>query len=347
MKRFFAIFSILSTAALALSACGSPATSLPDCKSAEVFCVGVVTEVGKINDKSFNQAAWQAASQAEKSLKAEIQFIETTDWKDYEKNISTFGEAGYDVIITVGYNLGDATFKSAINYPNSMFIGVDQVLDPAKTSPTNLVSLSYPEDQAGFLAGALAIQMTQSGKIGAVCGTDIVPPIWRYCEGYKAGAIYINPGADLTVVYHNDVSPDTAISDPEWGASAAKDMINNGVDVVFSAGGTTGDGAIIAAAQKSVYVIGSEYDQYNTLPEARKMLLTSAVKLIETDVYDLIKMANNNKFPTSGTFSGAIGLAPFHNWNKKIPDDVKAKMQEIASGLVDGSINTNVSPAKP
>ena len=109
-----------------LPAC-APAAA--DCKSADVFCVGVVTDVGKIDDKSFNQSAWEGVKQAEKDLGAKVQYIETTDAKDYDKNIATFADAGYDVIVTVGFALGEATAKAAAAYPNTKFIGVDQFQD--------------------------------------------------------------------------------------------------------------------------------------------------------------------------------------------------------------------------
>lgn len=344
MKKIYAVLVLLLVAAMLLPACG-PATT--DCKSADVFCVGVVTDVGKIDDKSFNQSAWEGVKQAEKDLSAKVQYIETTDAKDYDKNMATFGDAGYDVIVTVGFALGEATVKAATAYPNTKFIGVDQFQDTSKPVPANLVGLNFPEDQAGYLVGALAAQMTTSKKIGAICGTDAVPPVWRYGEGFKAGAASIDPSVEVTVVYHNDVGFDKTFSDPEWGATTANSMIDKGVDVIFGAGGKTGNGAVTAAAQKGVYAIGVDSDQYFTLPEAQKMLLSSAMKLITPGVFDLVKMAKEGKFPGGGNYFGTAGYAPFHDLDSKVPAAVKAKMEEIAKGLVDGSIKTNVSPAKP
>jgi len=333
-------------AAMLLPACAPAASGAPDCKSAEVFCAGVVTDVGKIDDKSFNQSAWEGVKLAEKDLAAKVQYIETTDAKDYDKNIATFGDAGYDVVVTVGFALSEATAKAAGTYPNTKFIGVDQFQDTSKPVPANLVGLNFPEDQAGFLVGALAAQMTTSKKLGAVCGTDAVPPVWRFGEGYKAGAAYIDPAVEVTVVYHNDVGFDKTFSDPEWGATTANSMIDKGVDVVFGAGGKTGNGAVTAAAQKGVYALGVDSDQYYTLPEAQKMLLSSAMKLITPGVFDLIKLAKDGKFP-SGNYFGTAGYAPFHDLDSKVPAEVKTKMEAIAKGLIDGSIKTNVAPVKP
>jgi basic membrane protein A len=329
-----------------LPACGPAAGGAPDCKSADVFCAGVVTDVGKIDDKSFNQSAWEGVKQAEKDLAAKVQYIETTDAKDYDKNIATFGDAGYDVIVTVGFALGEATAKAATTYPNSKFIGVDQFQDTSKAVPANLVGLNFPEDQAGFLVGALAAQMTKSKKIGGVFGTDAVPPVWRYGEGYRAGIAYIDPSIEVTNVYHNDVGFDKTFSDPEWGATTANSMVDKGVDVIFGGGGKTGNGAVTAAAQKGIYAIGVDSDQYYTLPEAQKMLLSSAMKLITPGVFDLIKLAKEGKFPT-GNYFGLTGYAPFHDLDSKVPAEVKAKMEAINKGLIDGSIKTNVPPVKP
>jgi basic membrane protein A and related proteins len=347
MKKIYAVLVVLLVAAMLLPAC-APAAA--DCKSADLFCVGVVTDVGKIDDKSFNQSAWEGVKQAEKDLGAKVQYIETTDAKDYDKNIATFGDAGYDVVITVGFALGEATAKAATAFPNTKFIGVDQFLSTSDTMPTipaNLTGLNFPEDNAGFLVGALAAQMTTSKKLGAICGTDAVPPVWRFGEGFKAGAAYIDPAVEVTVVYHNDVGFDKTFSDPEWGATTANSMIDKGVDVIFGAGGKTGNGAVTAAAQKGVYAIGVDTDQYLTLPEAQKMMLSSAMKLITPGVFDLVKMAKEGKFPGGGNYFGTAGYAPFHDLDSKVPAEVKAKMEAIAKGLIDGSIKTNVAPVKP
>jgi basic membrane protein A and related proteins len=348
MKKFYVLLALLLVAAMIIPACG-PKTA--DCKSADVFCVGLVTDVGKIDDKSFNQSAWEGVKQTEKDLGAKVQYIETTDAKDYDKNIATFADEGYDVIVTVGFALGEATAKAAVAYPNIKFIGVDQFqewpFDDDKTNDiANLAGLNFPEDQAGFLVGALAAQMSASKKIGAVCGTDAVPPVWRFGEGYKAGAAYIDPAVEVNVVYHSDVGFDKTFVDPEWGAATANSMMDKGVDVVFGCGGKTGNGAITAAAQKGAYAIGVDTDQYLTLPEAAKQMLSSAMKLITPGVFDLAKMAKEGTFP-SGNYTGLAGYAPFHDLDSKVPAEVKTKMEEIQKALTDGSLTTNVPAVKP
>jgi basic membrane protein A len=300
--------------------------------------------VGKIDDKSFNQSSWEGVQKAkEDGVADQVQYIETTDAKDYDKNIATFADAGYDVIVTVGFNLGEATDAAAPKYPNVKFIGVDQF--QAADVP-GVAGLNFPEDNAGFLVGALAAMMSSSGKIGSVCGTDAVPPVWRFGEGYRAGAAYIDPAVEVFVVYHNDVGFDKTFVDPEWGAATANSMIDQGADVIFGAGGKTGNGAVTAAAQRGVYAIGVDTDQYLTLPEAAPRMLSSAMKLLTPGVYGLIKLAKEGNFPT-GNYFGDAGYAPYHDLENEVPAEVKTKMEEIAAGLKDGSIKTNVPPVKP
>lgn len=340
MKKLYLVLAVLVMAAVLISACGPTA---PDCSKPDVFCVGVVTDVGKIDDKSFNQSAWEGVKLAEKELGAYVQYIETTDSKDYGKNIATFADAKYDAIVTVGFALGEATVAAAKTYPDIKFIGVDQF--QAEVTP-NVVGLVFPEDQAGFLVGALAAQMSKTGKIGGVFATDAVPPVWRFGEGYRAGAQYVNPAVELFIVYHNDVGFDKTFSDPEWGASTAKSQIDKGADIIFGGGGKTGNGAVIGAVEAGAMGIGVDSDQYFTLPEAQKGLLSSAMKLITPGVFDLLKTIKDGTF-AGGNFNGAVGYAPFHDLEASVPAEVKAKMEEINKAILDGSLQTGVAPVKP
>ncbi len=344
MKKLYVLLTALLIAAMVLPAC---APAEPNCADEDTFCVGMVTDVGKINDKSFNQSAWEGVQLAEKELGAIVQYIETVDAKDYDKNISTFGDAGYDVIVTVGFALGEATAAAAAKYPNVAFIGVDQF--QAETVQ-GVAGLIFPEDNAGFLVGALAAMMSKTNKIGAVCGTDAVPPVWRFGEGYKAGAAYADgmrgTSTEVFVVYHSDVGFDKTFTDPEWGAQTAKSMMDQGADAIFGCGGITGNGAITAAAQAGAYAIGVDTDQYLTLPEAAPRMLSSAMKLITPGVFNLAKAAKDGAF-TSGNVVGDAGYAPYHDLDGEVPADVKQVMEQINAGLLDGSIKTNVPPVKP
>ena len=310
-----------------------------DCSSEEVFCVGLVTDVGEIDDKSFNQSAWEGVQMAGESG-AQVDYIETGDAKDYLNNIELFAQNGYDVIVTVGFALGEATAEAAKTYPDIDFIGVDQF--QGETIP-NLTGLLFPEDQAGFMAGALAAQLSESGTIAAVLGTDLVPPVVAFKEGYEAGALYINPDINLISTYHPG-GLDVAFTDPEWGASTAKQAIDQGADVVFGAGGKTGNGALIeVAGNEGVFCIGVDSDQWETVPEAHSCLVSSAMKLITPGVTELIGMSNAGEFP-GGNFIGDVGLAPFHDFDSEVSDEIKSSLDEINAGLMDGSIETGYNP---
>src|SRR5690349_6777713 len=204
LKQFYHLAIVFLISAMLLPAC---APARPNCESEEVFCVGLVTDIGKINDRSFNQSAWKGVQQAQQELGALVQYIETADIRDSYKNISTFADENYDAIVTVGFNLREATRQAAEAYPDIKFIGVDQ--DQFEGSMDNVAGLVFPEDQAGFLVGALAAMMSETHKVGAVCASDDIPPGWRLGEGYWAGAAYADEQAglstDVLVLYHNDV----------------------------------------------------------------------------------------------------------------------------------------------
>jgi basic membrane protein A len=339
-----------------LAACGggepaaTPAvtepTATPAGAAGSKLKVGLVTDVGRLNDKSFNQSSWEGVQQAQKELGVVAKAIETQDTKDYAKNIGQFIDEKYDVIVTVGFAIGEATTKAAQDNPNIKFIGVDQFQDPSKPVIPNLAGLIFDEDKAGYLAGVLAASISKTGNIGAVCGTDIVPPVWRFGEGYKAGAQSVKPDIKLQVTYHSDVDITKTFIDPEWGKTTALSMIDKGADVVFGAGGQTGNGAIFAAKEKNIAAIGVDTDQYFTIgDEYKSALVSSAMKLLTPGVFNLIKAAQDGTFK-GGNNTGTVGLAPFHDWESKVPADVKQKLQDVDKGLQDGSIKTCVSPAK-
>ncbi len=341
-KKIYTLLTVLVLLAMLVPTMLAAAQEA-DCASPDVFCVGMVTDVGKVDDKSFNQSTWEGVKLAEAELGAVVQYIETTDAKDYAKNLATFADAKYDVIVTVGFNMGEATIAAAKQYPDVKFIGVDQF---QAEEIANLAGLNFPEDQAGFLVGALAAMMSKSKKIGAVCGTDAVPPVWRFGEGFRAGAAYIDPKVEVNVIYHNDVGFDKTFTDPEWGKTTAISMIDKGVDVIFGAGGKTGNGALIGAAEKGVYAIGVDTDQYLTMPEAQTALLSSAMKLLTPGTLNLIQLAKEGQFP-KGNFYGPAGYAPYHDLESAVPQEVKDKMTTIDAALKDGSLKTNVAPVKP
>ncbi|HEX8598972.1 MAG TPA: BMP family ABC transporter substrate-binding protein [Chloroflexia bacterium] len=305
--------------------------------------VGLVTDVGRLNDKSFNQGSWEGVERAGTELGVETNYIETADPKDYDKNIQQFIDQEYDVIVTVGFALGEATTKAAQANPEVLFIGVDQF--QGEELP-NLAGLIFDEDKAGYLAGVLAASISKSNNIGAVLGTDDVPPVWKFGEGYRAGAMSVKPDITVQATYHSDVDITKTFVDPEWGKTTALSMIDRGADVVFGAGGLTGNGAIFAAKERNIAAIGVDVDQYETIGEEYKSaLVSSAMKLLGNGVFNLISMAQHGTFK-GGNQVGEVGLAPFHDWADRVPAEVSAKLQEVNAALMDGSLKTCVPPAK-
>ncbi len=308
-----------------------------DCSAEDVLCVGLVTDVGRIDDKSFNQSAWEGAQQAAEVLgAAEVNYVETTNATDYAANIDLFAGQGYDIIVTVGFAMGEATAAAAATYPDIDFIGVDQFQGD---TIANLTGLVFNEDKAGYLAGVLAASLSESGTIASVLGTDLVPPVVAFNEGYQNGAMSVNPDINIIATYHPG-GLDVAFTDPEWGATTAQQAIDQGADIIFGAGGQTGNGALIqAAGVEGVWCIGVDTDQWDTVPEAQPCLVSSAMKLITPGVVDLATASVNGEFP-GGNFFGAVGLAPFHAHEDAVPQDVKDLIEATNAGLLDGSITT-------
>jgi basic membrane protein A len=337
--KFCRVLAVSALSAMLLGGCGSDDNDM-DCRDKDTLCVGLVTDVGGIDDKAFNQSVWEGAQQAETELGAKIDYIESENAGEFDANIARFGDKGYEVILTVGFALNEATMTAANVYPETDFIGVDQWNDG---SIPNVTGLLFHEDRAGFLAGALAAMMSNSGSVAAVLATEQAPAIVAFKEGYEAGAKFVDPNINVISVYHPG-NFDTAFTDPQWGADTAKAAIASGADVVFGVGGTTGNGAVIeTAAQGGAYCIGVDSDQWYTLPEARSCLVSSAMKLISPGVFDLISAAKDGSFP-GGVYYGQIGMAPYHDFDDVVPESVKTKMEELEQNLTNGTISTGYMP---
>ncbi len=346
MKAFKKLAVVGASLAL-LTACGGGnesggGQSDAKCGTEGVYCVGMVTDGGKIDDKSFNQSTWdglQAAAKADSSI--HVKFIETVSATDYDANIKKFVDGKYDAVVTVGFHLEQPTLEAAKANPNVKFIGVDQSV--AAANLPNLTGLIFPEDQAGYAAGYLAGRLTQSGTVGQVLGMEI-PPVKKFAEGFIAGAKAAKPGVEVKTVYHP--AGDNAFADPTWGAAEAQKQLDQKVDVIFGAGGTTGNGALgqiakHANAGTSVYCIGVDSDQWETVPEARKCLVTSAMKNITEGTTELTKQAKAGTIK-GGDVVGKTGLAPYHDFESKLPAEVKTDVQKVVDGLQDGTIKTGV-----
>jgi basic membrane protein A len=332
------------SAAASVEPSAEPSPS-PDAATCEQpLKVGLVTDVGRINDKGFNQSAYEGMEAAKALAPScfETDYIETTSQSDYAKNIAEFADNGYDVVIGVGFLLGDAMGDAAKEYPDAKFISVDGIPSTGhdESWATNGQSLFYAEDEAGYLAGVLAASISESKTIGVVGGLLVVPPVERFVEGYINGAKATVADIDVKFTYTS------SFVEPEQGKAAAQQMIDAGADVIFAAGGLTGNGALLAACDAGILAIGVDTDQFLTLPEASKCLVSSATKNIVGSVQAALLRIALGQFKggvnVDNAASNGIGLAPFHDNADKVPADVVTLLDETFAGLADASIKTNV-----
>ncbi len=312
-----------------------------------VETVCLVTDLGRVNDGTFNQSAHEGAVGAADEYDLEYKFIETQAETDYEANIQTCVDEGFEVIITVGFLIADATYAAAEAHPDVYFLGVDQFV---AEGPSNYVGIQFREDQSGFMTGVLAAFVAEwqgSDMIAGVYGIDI-PPVKRFRNGYEQGAMYVNP--DLTIL---GVYIDSFVA-PDRGASAALQFIGEGATVLFGGGGPTGTGAILAGAQEGVYVIGVDKDEWLTSFGAgetpgSEFIISSAMKRVDQGVYDMVAMlaeGDLSDFPGGDVFlmdaaMNGVGLAPPHEAD--IPDSVWDKVDEVNAELIAGNIETGVN----
>jgi basic membrane protein A len=328
LASLFLFFFIIPT----LSACEpQPA----DCSRDEVFCVGLVTAYDGVDDHGLNQVAWEALQKVATDVKiARLDNIESVDARDWKKNILFFADHGYDVIVTVGTNLAVTTVAVAPRYPDISFIGIDQQLDEVYS---NIATITFAEDQAGFLAGIVAAMVSPSGKVGAICETSGIDVVWQYCEGFRAGVIYEKEDSEVTVVYRENGDPNKTFNDPEWGKQNMLSLIDKGVDVMTGFGGNTAQGAFLAAADNGVFVVGSEEDLYYRLPDIQEVLITSIINDPGVELSSLVKMVSQGD-EISGPHTGKISYAPFrttHFDTTTIQSSMEEALQKIESGEIE------------
>ena len=314
-----------------------------DVEVPEDFNVALVTDIGKVDDGTFNQFAYDGMIAAADCLGFETDFIETASEADYATNIGTILGAEPEIVVTVGFLIADATLEAANANPEVNFIGIDQF---QPEYPDNYVGVLFREDQGGFLAGAMAGLLTESGTVGVVGGLEVVPPVVRLVNGYEAGAHYIDESINVLKVYTE------SFTDPAAGRSVAEQFLGEGADVIFGAGGQTGSGGVVAATEAGAWGIGVDQDEYFTTfgggstPGADR-LATSAMKRVDVGVFSQIGEYLNGSFAggifTLDAANGGITYAPFHDAD--IPAEAAATIEEIRAGLADGSIETGIDPA--
>jgi len=326
----------------ALSAC----LSSSDCFRKEVFCAALVTDTLGLDDHGINQDVWAGLQEAQASgLVDKADYIESVDPRDYEKNIIYFAERGYDVIVTAGVGLDDQTFRvsSVFPYdltqerPGSVFIGLNQVYE--ETRP-NLISITFPEDQMGFAAGLLAARLTQTGVVAGVCETSGIDAMWRYCEGFRAGAEYL-PDLNIKILisYRDNGDRETLFIDGQWGYETAQGQILQGADVIFAAGGGTGQGALRAATDLGVQAIGTERDQGAALGASGRGVVTSFLGRASFEVQETMRSIKNGNVPT--TRKGPIRYVGL---NPTFPPEQTIEIDTLINMLFNGEISTNIPP---
>jgi basic membrane protein A len=347
----------------AASGGGSAAPSeAPSVKPTSDLKIGVVTDVGAVNDKNFNQFSYAGAVNGAVSIGAKTPSVVVPKaTSDYEPLLQAYVDQGFDVIVGVGFNLANPTAKLAKANPDTWFIGVDH--DPCINAKgdvdttfkdctgviadliPNYIALNYQEDQAGYLAGITAASVSKSGIIGAVGGVAICAPCVRYIQGYTLGAKSVNPNIQVKVAWVTASDFVKGFFDQTGGKTFGDQFIkqNAGIDVVFQVAGNTGNGVIDAACAANISAIGVDVDQYQSYAASQACLLTSAEKHLAVSVSTEIqqisaKTAKGGKLIFNASNDG-IGVAPFTNKAKDVTD-LQSKIDAALAGMKDGSVVT-------
>lgn len=307
----------------------------PTCFDGEIFCAAFVTDTHGINDYGINQDAWAGLQEAQKNgTTQQIEYIESIDSRDYQKNIDYFAQQGFDVIITSGIDLLDETLHSADLYPDSVFIGLNQSFE--ETRP-NLISITFPEDQMGFAAGALAAQLSKTGLVAGVCESSGIDSMWRYCEGFRAGAAFLNPEIKVLVVYRDRSNSEKIFLDEVWGYETGRSLIKRGADIIFSAGGITGQGALRAAAEKNLYAIGTERNQMQALGENGSSVVTSLYGASRLEIEETLRFIKASFIQPI-----RIGQIQFVPLRQNFPQEVTVGLESLLEALQQQEIHTNI-----
>ena len=336
-SRFVGSLAIVLILAVALVGCGN--TTTPAKKE---FKVGLVTDVGGLNDHSFNYLANQGLVKAKKDLGITTGVVESKQMTDYETNLTRFAQEKYNLIIAVGFLMQDAVEKVSKDYPDVKFM----IIDSSITDRPNVASAMFKTEQCGYLVGVMAGLLEKApgipnakGKntVGLVGGMAI-PPVNDYIAGFIQGAKSVNSDIKIDLKYTGK------FDDPALGKSTALAQIAGGADIVFHIAGGTGTGVIDAAKEKKVYAIGVDADQNYMAPDN---VITSALKGMNVATFDIIKGAMDDKFKSGNVFfdlsNNGVGFA---TPTKVVPKDIVDKVNDTAKQIKEGKIKvTTVIPA--
>lgn len=331
---------------------GALASALALCTAgaALAFTACQVTDTGGIDDNSFNQTAWKGVEDAKAELGIEARFLESQAETDYEANINSLLGGQCDVIVTVGFLLGDATKTAAEANPDQKFSIVDYAYDPVVP---NILGQVYATDEAAFLAGYLAAGMTKSGTLGTFGGINI-PPVTIFMDGFVAGANYYNAqkGTSVTVLGWTPATREGLFTNNfeslDDGRAFAQNLYDEGADIVLPVAGPVGLGSAALADELGVdklKIIGVDADLYLTDPDKKHVYLTSITKRMDQTVYHVIQQAMDGTFAGGvivGTLaSGGVDLAPLHDFEDAVPAELKAELAAVRAGIIDGSIKVS------
>ncbi|OAB46085.1 BMP family lipoprotein [Paenibacillus glacialis] len=293
--------------------------------------IGMVTDVGGVNDKSFNQSAWEALTSVKKDTGAEVTYLQSKDKTEYTPNLNKYVKGGYALTWGIGFDLGADMKTVADQNPDAKLAIIDAVVD----SP-NVQSVTFSEHEGSFLVGVVAAKMTKTGKIGFVGGAEI-PVITRFQAGFNAGVAAVNPDIKVKNVYAG------AFDKPDQGKVIASTMYNDGVDIIFHASGATGTGVFNEATARvkngeKVWVIGVDKDQ--SLEFGDKVTLTSMVKGVDAAVQKVSKEVIDGTFKGGkvelGLKDDGVGIAKTSDRN--VPADVLALVEEYKAKIISGEI---------
>ncbi len=347
MKKKMLAVLLAGTMAASMTACGgSSSTSSADttaaekeetadsaekteeaapAKDASEFKIGLITDVGGVNDGSFNQSSWEGLERAGEELGVTVNYLESATDADYAPNMENFVDDDYDLIISVGYMLADATRAAAEANPDTKFA----IIDDSSIDLPNVTSLMFRAEQASYLVGYVAGLTTKTNNIGFVVGMTN-ETMNQFGYGYYAGAKDANP--DITVQQFNANS----FADSATGKTMANTAITNGADIVFQAAGATGLGVIEACQEAGVYAIGVDSDQSSIAPNT---VLTSAMKRVDNAVYEaaeeLINGTLESGVKTFDLAAGGVDIAPSQDL---IAPEVITAVDEVKEKIISGEI---------
>ncbi|MDD2522988.1 MAG: BMP family ABC transporter substrate-binding protein [Anaerolineaceae bacterium] len=339
-KKLVLIVSLMLVASIALAACQ---TTTPTEEEKVKVCQ--ITDTGGIDDKSFNATAWKGITTAEQTLGVEGKYLESKEVADYEKFLNAFLEEECDLIVTVGFLIGDATKASAEANPDAKFSIVDYNYDPAIA---NVVGQIFDTDEAGVLAGYLAAGVTKTGVVGTFGGLPI-PTVTIFMDGFVKGVKMYNEakGTDVKVLGW-DVETQTGLfsnsfDDQQKGNELAKSLMDEGADIIMPVAGPVGLGAAAAIKERgNAYLIGVDSDWALTSPEYADITLTSVMKLMDATTLQVIQSVIDGTFKGGdvvGTLAnGGVAIAPYHDLESLVPAELTAEIEQLKADIISGAV---------